>query len=56
MRAGLDLTLLDRDALRERQIVATSMVFYDHLWPDVSQDDLDRGIDILAEAIKAYEG
>jgi iron complex outermembrane receptor protein len=40
MRAGLDLTLLDRDALRERQIVATSMVFYDHLWPDVSQDDL----------------
>jgi len=40
MRAGLDLTLLNRDALRGRHIVATGMVAYDHLWPDVSQDDL----------------
>jgi iron complex outermembrane receptor protein len=38
--AGLDLNSLERDALRERYIVASDRTFYDHLWPDVSQDDL----------------
>jgi iron complex outermembrane receptor protein len=38
--AGLDLNFLERDALRERYMVAPDRTFYDHLWPDVSQDDL----------------
>jgi iron complex outermembrane receptor protein len=40
LKTGLDFTGLDRDAVRERRIVATDAVFYDHLWPDVAQDDL----------------
>ena len=40
LSAGLDYSNLKRDALRQRFNVATQMTFYDHLWPDVSQDDL----------------
>jgi iron complex outermembrane receptor protein len=38
--AGLDLNALDRDALRTRYYVSSGRTAYDHLWPDVSQDDL----------------
>jgi iron complex outermembrane receptor protein len=37
---GADFNGIQRDALRERTIVANGMTAYDHLWPDVSQDDL----------------
>jgi iron complex outermembrane receptor protein len=38
--AGLDYNDLGRNALRRRYNVATQMTFFDHLWPDVSQEDL----------------
>jgi len=37
---GLDATGLNREAVRERLVVATGMGFEDALWPDVSQLDL----------------
>jgi iron complex outermembrane receptor protein len=37
--AGLDYSGVQRDAVRERFIVASGMTFHDHIWPDVSQDD-----------------
>jgi len=40
VKGGVDWTALDRDAVRERRMVASGMTSYDHLWPDVSQDDL----------------
>jgi len=39
LEAGLDFSALDRDAVRERHMVASGMTFYDPIWPDVSQDD-----------------
>jgi iron complex outermembrane receptor protein len=39
LHAGLDFSALDRDAVRERHIVASGQTFYDHIWPDVSQSD-----------------
>jgi iron complex outermembrane receptor protein len=40
LRAGLDYSALQRDALRTRHMVGSGMTFYDHLWPDAAQDDL----------------
>jgi iron complex outermembrane receptor protein len=40
LQAGIDWFQLDRDALRQRTIVMSGASFYDHLWPDVSQEDL----------------
>jgi len=40
LNGGLDYSALERDAIRERHVVATGQTHYDHLWPDVSQDDL----------------
>jgi len=40
VKAGLDVNSLDRDALRTRYMTGPGVSFYDHLWPDVSQDDL----------------
>jgi iron complex outermembrane receptor protein len=37
---GIDYADLSRDALRERRMVASGMTSYDHLWPDVSQEDI----------------
>jgi iron complex outermembrane receptor protein len=37
---GVDLNAAERDALRQRHITASDQTFYDHLWPDVSQDDI----------------
>ena len=31
---------VERDALRDRYVIADDERFFDHLWPDVSQDDL----------------
>jgi iron complex outermembrane receptor protein len=39
LEAGLDYSALDRDAVRERHMVTSGMTFYDHIWPEVSQDD-----------------
>jgi iron complex outermembrane receptor protein len=39
LEAGFDYSALARDAVRERHIVASGRTFYDHIWPDVSQDD-----------------
>ena len=40
VRGGFDLNTLQRDALRRRHMTASGMTFSDHLWPDVSQNDL----------------
>jgi iron complex outermembrane receptor protein len=40
VKAGFDLNAMNRDALRQRHITANGRTFYDHLWPDVSQDDI----------------
>jgi iron complex outermembrane receptor protein len=39
LEAGLDYSALDRDAVRERYVVANGQTFYDHIWPDVTQGD-----------------
>ncbi|MCP3978393.1 MAG: TonB-dependent receptor [bacterium] len=40
LKAGAGFSRLNRDALRERRPLATGVASYDHLWPDVRQDDL----------------
>ena len=40
VKAGFDLNSMDRDALRQRHVTMSDQTFYDHLWPDVSQNDL----------------
>lgn len=40
LSAGLDANAMGRDALRSRFATARDRTFLDHLWPDVSQDDL----------------
>jgi len=40
VKAGFDLDAMSRDALRQRHVTANGRTFYDHLWPDVSQDDI----------------
>ncbi len=40
LQAGFDVSDLERDALRRRFLVGPGQAFADHLWPDVSQDNL----------------
>jgi iron complex outermembrane receptor protein len=40
IEAGFDVNAMTRDALRQRYVTAAGRTFYDHLWPDVSQDDI----------------
>jgi iron complex outermembrane receptor protein len=40
LELGMDYTDLERDALREVHVLASGATMYDHLWPDVSQDDV----------------
>ena len=40
VRAGIDVNSLERDALRTRYLTGPGTTFYDHIWPDVSQDDI----------------
>jgi iron complex outermembrane receptor protein len=40
LTAGADFTAVDRDAVRSRTMTMTGMTSVDHLWPEVSQDDL----------------
>jgi iron complex outermembrane receptor protein len=40
LTAGFDLNAMERDALRQRYLVTPDRTAYDHLWPEVSQDDL----------------
>lgn len=39
LEIGGDHVSLDRDALRERHLVASGMTSLDHIWPDVGQTD-----------------
>jgi iron complex outermembrane receptor protein len=50
--AGVDITDLGRDALRERRMTSSGMTSRDHLWPDVSQADLG----LFAEYDRALSG
>ncbi|MGA0333845.1 MAG: TonB-dependent receptor domain-containing protein [Kiritimatiellia bacterium] len=38
LRAGIDASLLERDALRTRTMTATGMSFQDPIWPDLSSE------------------
>ena len=38
LEAGLDLERLEREATRQRTIVASGTTFFDHIWPDVQRD------------------
>jgi len=40
LHAGADFSGLGRDALRRRHLIMKDTITYDHLWPDVSQDDI----------------
>jgi iron complex outermembrane receptor protein len=40
LEAGADYSGLHSDALRERHMVMSGTTMYDHLWPDVSQDNV----------------
>jgi iron complex outermembrane receptor protein len=40
LEVGADYSGLSSDALRQRTMVMSGMTTYDHLWPDVSQDDI----------------
>lgn len=40
LSTGADFVELERDARRERRIVMSGATFFDHLWPEVSQEDL----------------
>lgn len=50
LEVGVDYTDLERDALRERLMVASGASFYDHLWPDVSQEDVGAFAEIRTTA------
>jgi iron complex outermembrane receptor protein len=54
LELGVDYTDLERDALRERLVLASGTTFYDHLWPDVSQEDLGAFAEIRVTAARAW--
>lgn len=39
LTTGADMYRIDRDATRERFVVARNRTFFDHIWPDVMQSD-----------------
>ena len=40
VKGGLDVNSMERDAIRTRFVTGPGLTFHDHLWPDVSQDDI----------------
>jgi len=40
LESGVEFNDVERNALRQRYITASDQTFYDHLWPDVAQDDI----------------
>jgi iron complex outermembrane receptor protein len=55
LEVGIDYIDLERDALRERRMVTSGMTFYDHLWPDVSQEDVGAFAEIRTSAPRNWK-
>lgn len=60
LAVGADVTSVQQDALRTRTMTATSMTFYDHMWPDARQRTyggfVAAGLDLAAALRLTAEG